>query len=145
MASLLPAGNAEEQEGSGCGLTPTTITIPRTEDSMNQGLRLAKKEIYSLGGMYQSSTPCKRKLGNAIVLAAIEDYRGMDSNAHRDAEQFLYPETEERRNHFAWAVALAEGVNPEWLRDALDRSRSIWDAKRLAQTAWKTRSLGKRA
>ena len=42
---------------------------------------------------------------------------------HKDAERFLYPQTQEWQDHYDWAVSLADGLNPAWLRDSLDRSR----------------------
>ena len=77
----------------------------------------------------------KRDLGGAILLAAIDDYRSTNEEVHRDAQQFLYPQTEEWRNHYDWAVGLAGGVNAAWMRDALDRLRPQWDAERDRQTA----------
>ena len=107
---------------------------------MKLELRIAQEQIYSTSTIYQASsdhvsTPRKRNLGGAIVLAAIEDYRSMDEQAHKDAEQFLYPKTPERQEHYDWAVALAEGVNPAWLRDALDRFKANWDWQRFERRA----------
>jgi hypothetical protein len=92
--------------------------------------RLAKTELYSAGTAYQASTPRKRNLGGAIFLAAIEDYRGSNEEIHKNAEQFLYPQTPEWQDHYDWAVALADGLDPAWLRDALDRFKDKWDGQR---------------
>ncbi len=77
--------------------------------------------------------PPKRNLGNAILLAAIEDYRSLHHEMHQSAKLFLFPKTPEWQNHFEWVVSLAEGVNPAWLRDALDRAKSKWDQQRFAR------------
>jgi hypothetical protein len=107
-------------------------------------MRTLQEQIYSTGTIYQSSsdpvsTPEKRNLGGAIVLAAIGDYRSMDEQAHKDAEEFLYPKTPEWQDHYDWAVALAEGVNPAWLRDALDRFKAKWDWQRFERKALRAR------
>jgi hypothetical protein len=107
-------------------------------------MRIALEKIYSTGTIYQASSddvskPRKRNLGGAIVLAAIEDYRGKDEQAHKDAEKFLYPQTPERQEHYDWAVALVEGVNPAWLRDALDRFKAKWDWQRFERKALRAR------
>ena len=93
-------------------------------------MQIAKTELYSTGSMYRPATPQKRDLGSAILLAAIEDYRSLDEEMHDLAEQFLFPQTADRQNHFEWVVSLAEGLNPGWLREALDRAKSEWDEQR---------------
>jgi hypothetical protein len=107
-------------------------------------MRTVKEQIYWAGTIYQSSsdpvsTPKKRNLGGAIVLAAIGDYCCMDEQAHKDAEAFLYPKTSEQQEHYDWAVALADGVNPEWLRNALDRFKAKWDWQRFERKALSAR------
>jgi hypothetical protein len=106
-------------------------------------MRTVKEQIYWTGAIYQSSdpvpTPKKYNLGGAIVLAAIGDYRCMDEQAHKDAEAFLYPKTPEQQEHYDWAVALADGVNPAWLRDALDRFKAKWDWQRFERKALSAR------
>ena len=93
-------------------------------------MQIAKTELYSTGSMYRPATPQKRDLGSAILLAAIEDYRSLDEEMHDDAKQFLFPRTAARQDHFEWVVSLAEGLNPGWLREALDRVKSQWDEQR---------------
>ena len=93
---------------------------------MNNEMELAETEIDG-GDDYRPSQPKKRSLGGAIFLVAIEDYRSPDEQEHKSAEQFLYPRTRQWQEHYDWAVALTEGLNPAWLRDALDRSRRKWD------------------
>jgi hypothetical protein len=107
-------------------------------------MRTVQEQIYFTGTIYQSSsdpvsTPKQRNLGGAIVLAAIGDYRSMDEQAHKDAEEFLYPKTPERQERYDWAVALAEGVNPAWLRGALDRFKAKWDWQRFERKALRAR------
>jgi hypothetical protein len=89
------------------------------------------EELLSAGSIYMSPPVRRGSLGGAILLAAISDYRSMDDEAHRDADQFLYPRTPERQEHYDWAVSVAGGLNPAWLRDALDRSKRKWDVQRL--------------
>ena len=79
---------------------------------------------------YQPSRPRIRNLGAAILLAAVQDYRRLDEEMHQGAAQFLYPQTQESQDHYEWVVSLADGVNPAWLRDSLDRSRKKWDWQR---------------
>jgi hypothetical protein len=78
-------------------------------------------------------TPPKRNLGNAILLAAIEDYRSLHPELHQSAKLFLFPPTAEWQNHFEWVISMTSGVNPAWLRDALDRAKSKWDKQRFAR------------
>lgn len=94
-------------------------------------LEMKAMEIFTTAVLPPSSTGRKRDLGGAILLAAIDDYRSMDEETHKDAQQFLYPQSEEWRDHYDWVVGLAEGVNGAWLRDALDRFRPQWDAERF--------------
>jgi hypothetical protein len=100
---------------------------------------LAKTDIYSTGPIYQPSKPRTRNLGGAIFLAAIKDYGSLDEEVHENAKQFLYPRTSEWEDHYDWAVALAEGLNPAWLRDALDRFKAKWDRQRFERMASKAR------
>jgi hypothetical protein len=93
-------------------------------------LELAKTGIESMGMMYRPPRMKQRSLGGAIFLVAIADYRGLDEQEHKSAEQFLYPKTRRWRSHYDWAVALTDGVNPAWLRDALDRFKDEWDERR---------------
>lgn len=72
-----------------------------------------------------------RNLGAAVLMAAIQDYRGRDRDAHESAAQFLYPKTEQQQEHFEWAVRMTDDLNPAWFREILDRERQVWDALRL--------------
>jgi hypothetical protein len=98
-------------------------------------------EIHSMAALYKAPSPQKFNLGGAILLAAIADYRCMNEAVHRDAALFLYPQTPERQNHYEWVVAMAEGTNAAWLRDALDRSRPQWDRERFDRTVVNRRSV----
>jgi hypothetical protein len=100
---------------------------------MTTELRLARTELYSTGTVYKRGQLRTRNLGSAIFLVAIEDYRSLREEQHKSAEQFLYPQTPEWQEHFDWAVALAEGLNPAWLRDTLDRFKEKWDGQRSAR------------
>jgi hypothetical protein len=73
---------------------------------------------------------CGRSLGSAIILAAIKDYQSVKAAVHESASAFLYPEERAWQKQYDWAVALAQELNPLWLRHALDRSRSTWDLQR---------------
>lgn len=72
----------------------------------------------------------KRNLGCAILVAAIEDYQSLDDLTRASAARFLFPATREYREHYSWVVSMATGVNPVWLREALDHARSHWDRAR---------------
>jgi hypothetical protein len=74
-----------------------------------------------------------RNLGSAIILAAIKDYQSVQACVHESASSFLFPTSPEWRRRYDWAVALAKGLNPSWLRDALDRNKADWDAQRSAR------------
>jgi hypothetical protein len=97
-------------------------------------MKSAKTEIHSGGVIPQPARMKMRSLGWAIFLAAIADYRSKDEQEHKNAERFLYPKTREWQNHYDWAVALAEGLNPGWLRDSLDRDKAKWDGERASKT-----------
>lgn len=87
-------------------------------------------KLFPVGGSDRGETPCKRNLGGAILLAAISDYRSRDRRVHEHAREFLYPRTVATQNHFAWVLTLAPGVNPKWLREALDGQQAKWDRQR---------------
>ena len=108
---------------------------------MSNELEDATTVIYSTGAMYRITAPRKLNLGGAILLAAIHDYRGVDEGVHKDAELFLYPQTEDWLEQYEWAVAMADGVNPEWLRESLDRCKSKWDLQRLLRKQKKHRKV----
>jgi hypothetical protein len=76
-----------------------------------------------------------RNLGSAIFLAAIRDYRSLNEDSHKDAERFLYPQTPDSQDHYDWAVGLMKGLDPEWLRNSLDRFKGRWDGQRFARMA----------
>ena len=90
-------------------------------------------ELYSTSPAYPPAPPRMRNLGSAIFLAAVADYCSLDQEAHDHAELFLYPQTQDWQDHYDWAVALLEGLNPEWLRESLDQSRLKWDEQRCAR------------
>jgi hypothetical protein len=106
---------------------------------MSDEMELAKTDGYEADTIEQPSKTAKRSLGAAIFLVAIDDYRSADDQEHKSAERFLYPKTPEWQEHYDWAVALTDGLNPAWLRDALDRSKTKWDRERSRQMARETR------
>ncbi len=83
----------------------------------------------------EPSQACRRNLGVAILLVAIKDYCCLDREIHEDAAQFLFPVEREQQAHYDWALSFATGLNPEWLRETLDRKRGQWDAQRLIRKA----------
>jgi hypothetical protein len=99
---------------------------------MNTEFRMARTELNSTGTLYKPAQPGTRNLGSAIFLAAIEDYRSMCDELHESAQRFLYPRTPAWQAQYDWALSLAEGLDPAWLRDALDRLRDKWDGQRFA-------------
>jgi hypothetical protein len=105
---------------------------------MINAMELAEREISTVGTHYKPSQTMKRSLGGAIFLAAIADYRGTDEQEHKSAKRFLYPQTRKWREQYDWAVELAEGMNPAWLREALDRFRGKWDGQRAERMARET-------
>ena len=82
-------------------------------------------------GTMPEATGRKRNLGGALMLSAIEDYRGVNQEAHLEAQRLLYPRNQVWQNHFDWMVSMTEGIDKCWLRDALDRERDKWDGERL--------------
>jgi hypothetical protein len=113
---------------------------------MSNELRFVSRELVTISPTYQPVRPRTRNLGAAILLAAVQDYRCMDEERHKDAERFLYPQTPECQDHYDWVVSLADGLNPAWLRDSLDRSRNKWDWQRGARISatGKVRRIGRR-
>ncbi len=95
--------------------------------------RFVSRELVSISPAYQPGKPRTRNLGAGILLAAVQDYRSLDEDVHRDAERFLYPQTQDYQQHYDWVVSLADGLNPAWLRDSLDRCRRKWDWQRSAR------------
>ena len=101
---------------------------------MRNELRVVCIKLSTTFPAYQPARPHKRyNLGAAILLFALRDYRSTDEDLHKDAERFLYPQTQESQDHYDWVVSLADGLNAAWLRDSLDRSRSKWDWQRGAR------------
>jgi hypothetical protein len=113
---------------------------------MSNELRFVSRELVTISPSYQRATPRMRNLGAAILLAAVQDYRCMNEERHKDAERFLYPQTPESQQHYDWVISLADGVNPAWLRDSLDRSRNKWDWQRGARisASGKVRKISRR-
>ena len=65
------------------------------------------------GPAHPPSRPRKRcNLGAAILLAAVQDYRSLNEDLHKDAERFLYPRTLESQAHYNWVVSLVDELNP---------------------------------
>lgn len=110
---------------------------------MSNDMGFAKTDIYSTDTVYPPSQLRRRSLGGAILLAAVDDYRSMDECVHKDAEQFLYPQTPEWQEQYDWAVSLADGLNPAWLRDALDKFKPKWDGQRFERKALSRRAFDK--
>ncbi len=100
---------------------------------MSHELRFISKEVVTIGPGYQPVKPRMRNLGSAILLAAVQDYRCMDEEMHKHAEEFLFPQTADMQAHYDWVVAMDDGLNAAWLRDLLDRSRNKWDWQRGAR------------
>ena len=113
---------------------------------MSNELRFVSRELITISPTYQPVRPRIRNLGSAILLAAVQDYRCMDEDRHKDAERFLYPLTPESQAHYDWVVSLDDGLNPAWLRDMLDRSRNKWDWQRGARISatGRVRKIGRR-
>jgi hypothetical protein len=103
------------------------------EDVLGMELRIPKIELFSSRSIDRRATAPKRNLGCAILLAAIEDYHSLHEGTHREARQFLYPRAPEWQEHYDWAVSLAAQFNPQWLRDALDGRREMWDQQRSSR------------
>ena len=99
---------------------------------MTSELRLVRREP-DLCDKRHPKEPRIRNLGTAIFLAAIQDYRSLNEDTHKDAERFLYPQTPESQDHYDWAVGLMEGLDPAWLRNSLDRFKGRWDGQRFAR------------
>ena len=59
---------------------------------MTSELRLVRREPDLQDRTNHPKEARIRNLGSAIFLAAIRDYRSLDEDTHRDAEQFLYPQ-----------------------------------------------------
>jgi hypothetical protein len=105
---------------------------------MNNQMRWADKDIYATAPIERPSQTNMRSLGGAIFLVAIQDYRSADEQEHKSAELFLYPRTREWQEQYDWAVALTEGLDPAWLREALDKCKNKWDRQRARQIALET-------
>jgi len=97
--------------------------------------RCAKLELFSTGLGYEGPKEQERSLGFAIFVVATEDYGSIDPEIHADARNFLFPPSADWQNQFDWACSLADGLNPGWLRDALNRCRFSWDQQRADRLA----------
>jgi hypothetical protein len=113
---------------------------------MSNEPRFVSRELVTISPAYQPATPRMRNLGAAILLAAVQDYRSLDEDIHKDAERFLYPQTQPFQDRYDWVVSLADGLNTAWLRDSLDQSRSEWDWQRGARivAAGRRRRIGRK-
>jgi hypothetical protein len=100
---------------------------------MSNELRFVSRQLVTISPTFEPVRPRTRNLGAAILLAAVQDYRSMNEEAHKDAERFLYPQTQAYQDHYDWVVSLADELSPAWLRESLDRSRSKWDWQRGAR------------
>src|SRR5271156_1688556 len=98
-------------------------------------VRWINLELFSTGLGYERPTQLEHNLGFAIFVVATEDYCSIDPEIHADARDFLFPPTADWQNQFDWAVSLADGLNPGWLRDALNRCRFSWDQERADRLA----------
>ena len=96
-------------------------------------------ELFTTGLRRDPVKPQDHNLGFAIFVVAIEDYCSLDEETHANARDFLFPATPDWLNHFVWAVSLADGLNPGWLRSSLDRFRPSWDEQRAIRSARKSR------
>jgi hypothetical protein len=110
---------------------------------VNTPLLFAQSDLSSSANPYNLSVPPKRTLGCAILVAAINDYRGSDSAAHRTAETFLFPKSLESQQRYDWVVSMAPGVDPQWLRHALDRCKPKWDRERFEEELRTRRQRGR--
>lgn len=106
--------------------------------------RFVSRELLTITPAYQPVKPRIRNLGAAILLAAVQDYRSLNEDRHKDAERFLYPQTQDYQEHYDWVVSQADGLNPAWLRDSLDRSRSKWDWQRGGRILAGGRRIGRK-
>jgi hypothetical protein len=102
---------------------------------MMHEVRWINMELFSTGLGYEGPKQQERSLGFAIFVVATEDYCSTDPEVHADARDFLFPPTADWQNHFDWACSLADGLNPGWLRDALNRCRFSWDQQRADRLA----------
>ena len=100
---------------------------------MSNELRFVSRGLVTISPTYQPARTRMRNLGAAILLSAVQDYRSLDEEIHKDAERFLYPQTQQYQDQYDWVVSQADGLNPAWLRDALDQSRKKWDWQRGAR------------
>src|ERR1700751_601899 len=104
-----------------------------TEDAMMTEPQFSQTELASSRTLSSLFHLPKRNLGCAILVAAVEDYQSLDDQTHASASRFLFPTTPEYREHYGWVVSMATGVNPVWLREALDRARNRWDRTRTEE------------
>lgn len=101
------------------------------ENTMKASMQTEQPELSSSHSLANLCRGAKRNLGCGILVAAVEDYLGLDEQAHASAARFLFPSEPEYREHYDWVVSMATGVNAAWLREALDQARMVWDQRRL--------------
>lgn len=88
-------------------------------------------QLSSSKSLSQLLSAPRRNLGCAVIAAAIGDYMSCEEDVHQSASRFLYPASDDYRERYSWAVSLATGVDPAWLREALDRAKPTWDQQRF--------------
>jgi hypothetical protein len=69
-------------------------------------------------------------LAAAILWLAVEDYQHGNPENRQSARKFLYPEIPGAREHLAGVCGMMNDLSFQALREALDRMRPHWDAKR---------------
>ena len=72
-------------------------------------------------------SPRARNLGGAILLAAIDRTPAawMKTSARERGTVSLSPNTPEWQEQYNWAVALADDLNPAWLRKCAGAERGV--------------------
>lgn len=104
----------------------TLILLERTMTR----IEIDEQELSSSAPLSSLLSPPKRNLGCGILIAAIEDYLSLDDQTQSSSAHFLFPTVPEYRERYEWVISMAPGVNPAWLRDALDHARPNWDRQR---------------
>lgn len=132
-AALTQTPTASRRIGLVVPCTPCETLLPLPEDAMKLEPRLACTDLYTNRTATKPAQVRQRNLGSAIFLVALVDYHSLQAEVHESAAKFLYPKTSEWQTHYDWAVALAGGLNPAWLRDVLDRCKAKWDVQRSAR------------
>jgi hypothetical protein len=75
----------------------------------------------------------RRNLGTAVILSAIADYQSLNKQVHESAARFLFPSSRAWQRRYEWALALASGLDRNWLRESLDSHRLKWDVARASR------------